>query len=172
MKVRYFGDPCLRKKASPIEEITDEVRQLAADMIETMLAHDGCGLAAPQVGESVRMFVSIIKGEEEDGTIVYRDPYVIINPEIEHTTQLMSEMEEGCLSLPKLYIPVMRPISIKFRAMDLEGGVIERDVHDFLARHYMHETDHLNGVLTVDYLKGRRRAQVEPALRLIKKRYR
>lgn len=171
IRLRYYGDPALRQKAEPVSEITDEIRQLVSDMIQVMEESQGIGLAAPQVGVSLRLFVSNLAGVNEDDTLVLCEPYAYINPVLTKPDDMASELEEGCLSIPKLFVPVIRPISIHVEALDIEGNVISKDVEGFLARHIMHENDHLNGVLTIDRLQGKRRTELEPELRRIKKRY-
>lgn len=170
-ELRYYGDPVLRQKAQPIEEITDEIRQLAQDMIETMLKFDGIGLAAPQVGVLLRIFVSNVDYEDEQGEVHIGAPRVYINPILKHPSDVIVERSEGCMSIPKLYLAIPRPLSIVVEATDLEGNLFTRDCYGYLARNMMHENDHLNGVLFFDWLKGKRRSQIEPQLRLIKQKY-
>ncbi len=171
LPLRYYGDPVLRQKAEPIEEITDEIRQLAHDMIETMLALNGIGLAAPQVGRMVRLYVSNVDYEDEDGELHLCEPLVYINPVLSNPSDFLDERSEGCLSIPQLHAPVVRPHSIEVEAQDLEGNVFKRVCEGYLARNMMHENDHLNGVLFVDRIKGKRRTQLEPELRRIKQYY-
>ena len=170
-RLRYYGDPILRKKAKPVGEITPEIHELIAEMIQIMQDTNGIGIAAPQVGASLRIFVSIVEGETEDGAIIYTDPYVFINPEISNLQEATGELEEGCLSLPELYVPVERSLGLDIKALDIDGKPFERKCHGFLARHFLHEFDHLEGVLTIDYLKGKKRTALEPELRRMKKKY-
>lgn len=172
LRLRYYGDPVLRKKTKLIKEVSDEVRELIDGMIKIMIETEGIGLAGPQVGVSLRLFVTNVGGQNEDGSVIYTDPYAVLNPMITQLSEEETEMEEGCLSIPELYVPVMRPLKVHLNAMDSEGKPIDKDIEGFLARVYMHETDHLDGVLTVDHLKGKKRSDVEPALRLIKQKYR
>lgn len=169
--LRYYGDPILREKAKPIETITDEIRELARDLIDTMLAVNGIGLAAPQVGVLLRMFVSNVEFEDEQGEVHTGQPRVYINPVMKNPGTAIVERSEGCLSVPKLYLPVPRPLTITIEATDLEGQLFKRDCYGYLARNMMHENDHLNGVLFFDWIKGKRRNQIEPQLRLIKQKY-
>jgi peptide deformylase len=171
LNLRYYGDPILREKAKPIQEITEEIRQLAHNMIETMLSLNGIGLAATQVGVLLRLFVSNVDYEDEQGEIHFCEPKVYINPVLSNPSHVVAERSEGCLSIPKLYVPVSRPLAITIEWQDLEGNLFKREVSHFLARNLMHETDHLNGVLTIDRLKGKRRTEVEPFLRRIKQHY-
>ncbi len=171
LQMRFFGDPVLRQKAEPIREITGEIRQLAADMIETMLDYNGIGLAAPQVGHLVRMFVSIVEFEDEAGEVHLGEPCVYINPVLSEISDGLVERSEGCLSIPKLYASVARPISVVIDALDLEGNPFRKECYGYFARNIMHENDHLNGVLFIDRIKGKRRTELDPILRRIKKEY-
>src|SRR5690606_10220938 len=117
MKLRlyYYGAPVLRKRAAPIVEITPEIIQLAHDMIETVISHDGIGPAAPQVGQLVRMFVIREEVFLPDGKYYLREPEVIINPVISSPSKEAEAMLEGCMSLPRLHIEVVRPKKIHIR---------------------------------------------------------
>lgn len=170
-QIRYYGDPVLREKALPVTKITDEIRQLVADMIETMLSYDGIGLAAPQVGVLLRVFVSTVEYEDEQGEVHTGEPKVYINPELKNISEAIVERSEGCLSIPKLYLAIPRPLSVTVEAMDVNGNRFTKECYGYLARNIMHENDHLNGVLFFDWLKGKRRTQIEPQLRLIKQKY-
>lgn len=161
----------MRQKAEPVEAITDEIRQLCADMIETMLTIKGIGLAAPQVGKLLRIFVSNVDYEDEEGEIHLSDPIVYINPIISSPSEELVKRSEGCLSIPKLYAYVERPEKITVEAMDLEGNLFTKECSGYLARNIMHENDHLNGVLFIDRIKGKRRTLLEPELRRIKQNY-
>lgn len=171
LKIRYYGDPILRVQAKPVSSITEDIRKLAADMIETMLACNGIGLAANQVGELVRIFVSNLDYEDEQGEIHLCDPVVYINPVLSDPSDTLVERSEGCLSIPSLTAPVVRPFTVKVEALDLNGNLFKKECCGYLARNIMHENDHLNGVLFVDRIKGKRRSQLEPKLRLIKTQY-
>lgn len=169
-ELKYYGDPVLRKKAKPIEEITDEIRHLALCMIEVMDQHKGCGLAATQVGVLYRLFVSNVDHEDESGEVHLGEPRVYINPIISNPSDILVERSEGCLSIPKLTLPIERPLSIEVKATDLEGREFKRECYGFLARNIMHENDHLNGVLYIDRFKGKRE-ELTQALRKIKQTY-
>jgi len=172
LKMTYFGNPILRKKAAPIDEITDEIKDIAAEMVEVMRAQKGIGLAAPQVGLGIRLFIICVDHEDEEGEVVLGEPRVFINPILKNGSQEQVERSEGCLSIPELRAPVMRPLTIDVEALDLEGNRFEiKGAYGFLARVIMHENDHLNGVLFIDRIKGKQRAQLEPFLRKIKKEY-
>ena len=141
LDIRVLGDPILRQSTVPVQEITDELRTLVADMFETMHYARGIGLAAPQVGRTERLAVIEIDGE----------PLVVINPEILETSG-KAKAEEGCLSIPDIYADVERPKDVVVRAMDLEGKTYEVEATELLARCLQHEIDHLDGKLFLDYL--------------------
>jgi peptide deformylase len=171
LQLRYYGDPILRKAAKPVEQITDEIRQLCDDMIETMLSYEAIGLAAPQVGHLLRIFVSNVAYEDEKGEVHLGEPKVYINPTLTHPSDALVERSEGCLSLPKFYLPIARPLSIELEATDLQGNLFKEQCYGYQARNRMHENDHLNGVLFIDRIKGKRRTEIESTLRRIKQQY-
>jgi peptide deformylase len=138
-----YGDEILEKKADPVKDIDDVIRKLGEDMLET-LSGKGVGLAAPQIGQGLRMFVTDVEGDKHR---------VFINPEILLTSQEQITFEEGCLSLPKLYIDVIRPETIKVQAWNEKGRPFTLEVGGFLARVIQHEYDHLDGILFIDRLK-------------------
>jgi len=144
-----MGHPVLRAKARPLQasEIrSPELQQLIDDMIETMREYNGVGLAAPQVHESLRLFVALLEDEPDDRTAVA----VIVNPEIVSNTHSREEGWEGCLSIPDVRGLVPRVTDITVKGLDREGGAIELRLRDFPARVAQHETDHLDGVLFLD----------------------
>lgn len=161
-------DPRLRAVADPIEGIDEEVRRLASDMLETMYAAPGVGLAATQLGVMRRIAVMDLSKEDEP-----RDPIVMINPEILRFSDETVVTEEGCLSIPEIFYEVERPASVTVRFTDLAGNVQERDATDRLAICVQHELDHLDGVLYIDYLSRLKRDRVikkfEKAERLARK---
>ena len=144
LRIVTVGDPILRKISRPVEEITPRIRQLTDDMIETMRAHDGCGLAAVQVGVLRRVVVI----EVEEGK-----PMVLINPKIVAYAGEQEETE-GCLSLPGKWGKTRRPRHVTVRALDLDGTEREYTGSDLLARAFCHEIDHLDGKLYTDCLIG------------------
>ncbi len=173
LPIAYYGDPILRKKGARVEEINDEIRQLVADMIETMDDKDGIGLAAPQVHRSLALFITRApippKAEDEEWTSA--PLRVFINPKISDPTPEGWETSEGCLSIPGVYAPVTRPWKVKVEATNLEGERFEEEFSGYEARVIMHENDHINGVLFIDRVLGRLRQELDPKLREIKKRY-
>jgi peptide deformylase len=142
-----YGNEILTRKAEPVKEIDGAIRELGANMLET-LSGKGVGLAAPQVGLPLRVFVTDVEGDKKR---------VFINPEILLTSQEQVTFEEGCLSLPKLYVDVVRPELIKIQAWNEKGRPFTLEVGGFLARVIQHEYDHLEGILFVDRLKGLKR---------------
>jgi peptide deformylase len=169
LRLAYYGDPVLRKKALPVEEINDEIKKLIADMIDTMQAHDGLGLAAPQVHISLAIFVTGVPQQLPDGKWVPGKIRVFINPRIISVSEKNVIFSEGCLSMPKIYGDVERPASVIIEAVDLEGNSFQEEFVGLDARAILHEKDHLNGVLFVDRIYGKARKDLEPKLRLIKK---
>jgi len=164
LTVRIYGDPVLRKIADPVEKIDDEIRRLAADMLETMYANDGVGLAANQVGVLKRIFVMDLQLEENNP-----GPMVFLNPEIKNPkgTEIM---EEGCLSVPGVRGDVKRASEIDFEAMTLDGEKVAIHAEGLLARVLLHETDHLNGRLFVDYLSPVKKMMIREELRALEKK--
>lgn len=157
--IMKYGDPILRIKATPVQEITDELRQLVDDMIETMTEAEGIGLAAPQVGESLALCVVDLSLIEDDGT-----PKVYINPVVLHE-EGSSTMEEGCLSIPDIREDVARPESVRVKYQDLYGNEHEETCNAMLARVLLHEIDHLNGVLFIDKISPIKRKLLSKKLR-------
>lgn len=171
LPLRYFGHPDLRAKADPIQEITPEIVKLAQDMIETMIANNGVGLAANQIGRRLRIFVRRFEGFNPDGKYYLGEPEVIINPTLSNPSKEIEEQAEGCLSIPGVHAKVPRPKSIHLRYQNLKGEWIDEDLDDFLARNAMHENDHLNGVLYIDRISDKDRKRLDPILRAIKQKY-
>jgi peptide deformylase len=148
-------DAKLRLVSEAVSSITDEIRQLAEDMLDTMYDAPGVGLAAIQIGvpkRVVTMDVSKTEGE--------RHPMVLINPEILWTSEEKRSYEEGCLSIPEYYEEVERPDRVRFRYQNLQGEMVEQDADGLLATCVQHEIDHLNGVLFIDYLSKLKRDRV------------
>lgn len=154
LPILSFPDPRLRKIAQPIETVTDEILQLAKDMLETMYAAPGIGLAATQVDRHIQLIV-IDLSETKD------QPMIFINPKITPLTTQTQPYEEGCLSVPQIYDKVERPTHVKIQYMDLEGNKQEKEADDLLAVCIQHEMDHLNGKLFVDYLSPLKRQRAK-----------
>lgn len=150
-------DPRLSKVCEPIEEINDEVRELARRMLVDMYASDGCGLAAPQVGENVRLVVIDCDYADEDGE---ENPYVLINPEVVVADGDPRPFNEGCLSFPGISVTVERPSHVIVRAHNLDGDLMQYEAEgNLMAVCLQHEIDHLNGVTMVDHLPPMKRAR-------------
>jgi peptide deformylase len=158
--IRIYPDPVLRVQCRAVTGFDESLRKLVADMIETMHAAPGIGLAAPQVGVDLRVVVVDLSVGEDQG-----EEHVLINPEIVHRQGQETDVE-GCLSLPGLTDKVDRPTFVRLKAFDLDGNPFEMEADDWLARAICHEVDHLDGVLFVDHLRGLRR---ERARRQLKK---
>jgi peptide deformylase len=167
-EVVQFPDPRLKLVSKPITQITDEIRELAADMIEVMYDEPGIGLAAPQVGANVRLFVIDTEWSDEE---IGRHPLVVINPEICEREGRIT-WDEGCLSVPDYNAVVERDAKITLRGLDLEGQPIVEHAEGLRAVCIQHEVDHLDGILFIDrisrlkrglYVKKRRKQLAEEA---------
>ena len=144
--VRLYGDPVLRQKALPVTAVDDTVRELVADMRETMHAYHGVGLAANQIGVLQRVLVVEVPIDERT-----RAAHALINPVLDRRAGT-DTAEEGCLSIPGIYEEVKRAERVRVRALDEQGRAIEFVAEGYLARAIQHEVDHLDGVLFVDRL--------------------
>ncbi|GAB6190067.1 peptide deformylase [Marinitoga arctica] len=159
LKVRIIGDPVLRKKASKVENLTDDFKNLLNIMTNVMYKEDGVGLAAPQVGISKRFFLM------DDG----KNLRIVINPEI---TEFIGEdvvFEEGCLSIPGIFLNVKRPEGIRVKYMDVDGNIIEEELHEYTARIFQHEYDHLEGILFIDKVSTASKAKVKGKIKELMK---
>jgi peptide deformylase len=157
-----FPDSRLRQRSVEVEEVDDDVRQLVADMAETMAAANGAGLAAIQVGAPLRLFIidGPVAGGAEDAP-----PRVFINPEVVAVSPESQTGDEGCLSFPGIYVPVKRGLRAKVRAMDLDGKTFEIEGEELFARALQHESDHLNGRLLIDQVGPVKREIIKRKLR-------
>jgi len=157
-----FPDPKLRERSVEVSEFGDDVRQLAADMNETMIDANGAGLAAIQVGVPVRLYIidGHVAGGAEDSP-----PKVFINPEIVEISEEAQTGDEGCLSFPDIFVPVKRGMRAKVRARDLDGNIFEAEGEGLYARALQHETDHLNGRLLIDQVGPVKRELIKRKLR-------
>ena len=145
-------DPRLKVKAKPVAAVDEPVRRLMADMLETMYAAPGIGLAAPQVGVAKRVLVVDVARDGEP-----RQPMKIANPEILWRSAELLTTNEGCLSLPEHYADVSRPAKIRLRYLDEQNEIREIDLEGLLATCIQHEMDHLEGVLFVDHISALKR---------------
>jgi len=170
--LRVYDDPILREKSKLIEEITEEIKELARYMVEFADNNNGIGLAAVQLGVPIRMFIlrNYIILPDEKWTV--SAPMVFINPKIIWKSKETNSDTEGCLSIPGLPKgPVERPSLVKIEALDLEGNKFIDEREGMNARVFLHENDHLNGVLFIDRLPPKERKEIEPELQEIKKKY-
>lgn len=145
-------DPRLKRKAKPVTRVDATIRTLMDDMLETMYAAPGIGLAAPQVGELVRVIVVDIAKKDQP-----RAPLLMANPELVWKSEELATYEEGCLSLPEHYADVVRPKAVRVRYRDHEDVVRELEAEGLLATCVQHEMDHLEGKLFVDHISKLRR---------------
>ncbi|HEY1633978.1 MAG TPA: peptide deformylase [Acidimicrobiales bacterium] len=154
LPIRTFGDPVLKQRTPEVETVDESIVRLVDDMIETMRAAPGVGLAAPQVGVQKRLFVYDVG----DG------PRVVINPVIsDHRGEWT--YEEGCLSVPSLFWPVVRPGQVHLRGRDLDGRELSIEADELLARVFQHEVDHLDGMLLLERLDSEQRKEAMRTLR-------
>ncbi len=156
LPIRKYGDPVLRERARELEpsEIDAELQRLIDDMVDTMYAEPGVGLAANQVGVAKRLAVIDLTVGEEPGNV-----HVLINPEVLESEGEVLE-EEGCLSIPDFVELVARPERVRVKYLDREGSPVEIWGEGLMARAICHEIDHLNGVMFVDYLRGLKKDRI------------
>ena len=176
LEITQFGNPVLRAKCKPVAEVTDEIKQLAEDMIETMNDANGVGLAAPQIGKAIRMAivdtshdpecVSFFKVNGEDAKMEEYMPLVFINPELEFGKEKVSDTE-GCLSIDEIRANVKRPAVVKAKLPQLDGSVLEIETDGLCSRAIQHETDHLNGILFVDRLSTAVKSRLKRKLKFL-----
>ena len=150
---------CLKTECAPIDKIDGKVRQLAKRMLRDMYAADGCGLAAPQVGELVQLVVIDV-----DYGAGNKNPYVLINPKVVVADGEERENGEGCLSFPGITVPVSRPTHVVVQALNLDGDLMQYEARDnLLAMCLQHEIDHLHGVTMLDHLAPAQRVRAVAA---------
>ena len=156
LSVRKYGDPVLRRRARPVEAVTPEIKRTIADMVDTMYDEVGLGLAAPQVGISLRLMVV----GDDDG----REARALINPVIaEQGGEILAE--EGCLSIPGVFAPVKRAEWVRLEAQDEQGRPVSIAARGLRARVFQHEMDHLDGVLFIDRLDPVTRDRIKRRIR-------
>ncbi|WP_166418192.1 peptide deformylase [Cochlodiniinecator piscidefendens] len=158
-------DPRLKKKCSPIEGITSEMKKLSEDMLETMYDAPGVGLAAPQIGITQRLIV--LDCEKEDAATP--KPIAMFNPEVIWESEALNVYEEGCLSIPEQYAEVERPAEVGVRWMDVEGEIREAQFDGLWATCVQHEIDHLDGILFIDYLRPLKRQMITRKMQKLKR---
>ena len=159
-EIVLYGDPVLREKCKPVTEITPDLHALAADMIETMRAADGVGLAAPQIGLGIQFAVvdvseseepmTFLKVNGEDAKLADWMPLQFMNPELSFPKKEKAVMNEGCLSFPEVRAEVRRPDVVRAKLRLLDGRDVEIETDGLLSRAIQHETDHLLGILFID----------------------
>ena len=158
MRITEFPEQVLKEVGEPVERFDAGLKKLVADMFETMYAAEGVGLAAPQVGLSLRLFVMDCEGLK----------LVAANPEI-LSAEGKQEGEEGCLSVGKIHAPLKRAARVRLRAQDASGEWFEREAEGLAARCFLHETDHCDGLLFIDHLSPLRRDMVKRRFQKMKK---
>ena len=173
LEIVQYGHPALRQPGARVEQVTEDIRRFAADMIETMHGAHGVGLAAQQVGRPMQLFVLDVRGVtdrpstlEIGGQAVDPEgamPMVLINPEV---TPLGAPVSgpEGCLSFPEMYAEITRPESVEVKATNEKGEVLEFRCGGLLAKAVQHELDHLRGILFIDRMSAEKRRQLQPEL--------
>ena len=174
--VRTLGDGCLRSKAAPVPAVTPEIRNLADLMLKTMRAFDGIGLAAPQIGEALQLVVIEIPPEAMEknpspgeALLFPRMPLILVNPRILERSKNLAVRDEGCLSLPDIFAPVVRPASVVLDTDLLTGEHVTVECGGLLGRCIQHELDHLDGVVFADRVAPEDRAAILPELRRLEK---
>lgn len=156
-----WPDPRLREATSEITTIDDSVRELYADLCDSMYAENGLGMAAPQIGVARKLFIVEPKLA---GLAETDSPLCLINPEVLETSEELQDSEEGCLSFPDVYIKVKRPMRCKVRAMGIDGAMFTIEGEALLARCLLHENDHLTGKLLVDFVGPLKRQMIKKKL--------
>jgi peptide deformylase len=169
LPLAYYGEPILIKQADPINEITDDIKKLIEEMVETMDACDGIGLAAPQIHHSIRLFV-IRTPIESDGKLEAGEVQVFINPKLSLPSEETWKASEGCLSIPTIRALVERPKEITIEYTSIDGSTIKKSVSGWEARVIMHEHDHIEGILFIDRLEETERSKLTPLLQNLEKR--
>lgn len=166
LELRYYGDPVLRKTAAPVVKFDDDLKGFVVQMVEAMREEDGVGLAAPQVGVSLRLAVIDTSGGESP-------PHVLINPEIVYSSSEREDCEEGCLSMPGISLKINRPSKVSVKAWNENGeSYTIENAEGLLSRALQHETDHLNGILFIDHVSLVHRALIKSKLKKISEKQR
>lgn len=166
----YYGAPILLKVADPVAHIDASLLQLIDEMVETMDASNGIGLAAPQVHHSIKLFIIREPEEDDDGHVEFNGVKVFINPVVSEPSKETWKMSEGCLSIPTIHVDVIRPKEVTVEYTTLEGKRVTERVRGWQARMVQHENDHLNGVLFIDHLARAERRRLEPFLQHLRGR--
>lgn len=172
LPIRAYGDPILQKKTKPVLRNSAELQEFIDAMIQTMIRANGAGLAAPQVGKSLRIFVADLTGAlqsmpEGERPAIPNQPMVCINPEIIFSSREEVEFEEGCLSVPNVPVTIKRPYQVKLRYTDRNFNRCEMEGTGPISSVLQHENDHLHGVLHIDHLSRFQKKLVEKSLKMI-----
>ncbi len=178
LEIRTYGDPVLRQKGRRIERVTDDIRQLADDMVETMVEAGGVGLAAQQIGRAIQLTVIDTRPSDRpwiftamDGQVIDPDkamPLVLLNPTL-HNPRGEEKGVEGCLSVPEISADIVRAEVVEVHADSLQGGPIVFQCSGLLARCVQHEVDHLQGILFIDRMDAATRAALSGQLKRLQK---
>lgn len=182
LSLQIYPEPILRQRAVEVDAVDDSIRHVARRMIEMMFEHEGIGLAAPQAGLGIRLFVAHVPFDSDDPDAcptpdhgletpanATAEPLVFINPELAEPSRQMTPLEEGCLSLPEIRGEVIRPETIRVRATGLDGKPFELFATDLLAKVIQHENDHLDGTLIIDRMTQMSRLKVRSAVRQLER---
>lgn len=164
LEIRTVPDPVLKEVSQPVEKVDDDLRQLMDDMLQTMYAADGIGLAAIQVGVPKRVIVMDLAGPDEEPK-----PRYFVNPVLSDPSDSLKPYEEGCLSVPTVFDEVERPDRIRIQFLDYDGNECEEIAEDMFAVCIQHEMDHLEGVLFIDYLSRLKRQRAVQKVKKIEK---
>lgn len=170
LPLAYYGEPILRRVTDPVTEITDDIRKLVEEMIETMDACDGIGLAAPQIHHSIKLFVIRTPIETEQDKFECGDVQVFINPKLSSPSEVTWKAPEGCLSIPTIRADVERPREITVEYTSIDGSLIKQRFSGWAARVIMHENDHIDGILFIDRLDQEEQSKLAPLLQKLEKR--
>lgn len=170
LPLAYYGEPILQRRANPIKEITSDIKKLVEEMVETMEATDGIGLAAPQVHHSIRLFIMRSVNEANKDHLEWGEVKVLINPVLISEGNETWSASEGCLSIPAVRAQVERAKSIRVEYTNLEGAHIHEELIGWAARVFLHEYDHIEGILFIDRLKEEDFTKILPELQKIKLR--
>jgi len=178
LPIRKYGDPILRTKGKRIEKVDEKIRALATEMLLTMHAANGVGLAAQQVGEALQLTVIDVSQVEDRPSTLKLDgeevdprsamPLVLLNPELQLHTET-APGSEGCLSFPEITAEIDRAIAVTLKAETLEGETVQIEASGLLARALQHEADHLNGVLFIDRMSSATKAALASRLKRLQK---
>lgn len=182
LTVVHYGDPVLRQRGAEVTAFDKKLAALAHDMLETMVEHEGIGLAAQQVGHARRLFVVDLLSRTAEAENVLHDgksvppallmPLVAVNPAVEFLPGRKHEVEEGCLSFPEIRGKVIRPWAVRLRYQDLQGKPHVLETTGLFARVIQHEFDHVEGVLFIDRMDADYVKEIEPELKKLKRQTR